>query len=274
MIEKQSELSQAIGVMLRYRLGKASVDWKYKDEVPMARVRKKEPVSIEVNGEPATAILSEGMLTDVLIQSKQKSKEMTKEEKPCGSSFFVDGKDAAEKWIVENYSSIIAKAKEAISLGYESYSLSTGKDPVINAAICDLLKDEHSFLGATVRRGKVIVAVNENALKEKPVRIRKRNRKAREAHQNRPESLLTGLAVNYVSENKSALMRLSEGAKAKGCKTFSLKPMGLDRDAWWYLARELKKQGFKDARVKRDKVVVMPAAATYEIPDEEFTNIF
>ena len=275
MIEKQSELSEAIGVMLRYRLGRTSVNWKYKDEVPMARVRKMEPVPIDVEGEPATAVLSEGLLTDILIRNKEKKRrKTTKEEKQYGSSFFVAGKDAAEEWIADNYPLIVAKTEEAVSLGYESYSLATGKDPEVNTAICELLKGEHGFLGASVRRGKIIVAVNESALKEKPVRIRKRNKKPPETHQKRPEALLNGLAVNYVAENKNALARLSERTRAKGTKTFSLKPQDLDRDAWWYLARELKKQGFRDARVKRDKLVITPQTGVFDIPDDEFTNIF
>ena len=246
----EEELSVAVSSFLKYRL-RRTAEWKFKDSCPLARLRNGENIPVEVEGKDASVIQTDGMITDIKIR------RTSKEESKKDTSFFVAlPKDAAASlWISENLCLIREKAREASDLDYESFSLDSGLGKEVNTEICRLLVKENGFIGARTRRGKVIAAVKESALREKPRRSRKRTPYA-ETTEKRPEKLLRSLAVNFISDNSYVLTELSERARAKGNRTFSLVPRGLDRDAWFFLKEELKKQGFKGSRIRKNRIVV------------------
>ena len=236
--------------MLQARYG-ADVRWSFDTErgYPLTCIAAGKPIPILIGREKAEAIFRFGNIVDIKTNNGS-----TKEDSKAS---FLFGQNEARKYRDDNLESILKKASEAKKNNYESFSLDTGLEFKAAEELCSILAGENGFPGAKIRRGKVIVALDAKALVEKPKSIhdRERARKGKEVKARKPEKVLTGMACNYISEAFGYISRLGEKARSEGKKEFKFNP-DVDREVLPYLAKELKKQGFKDAKAKGKSVLV------------------
>lgn len=252
--------------ILQARYG-ADVRWTFDTErgYPLACIAKGVPIPIRIGKEKAEAVFRFGNIVDVKTNSDSSKRGKSK-------TSFLFGQKAARKYRDENLETILKKAAEAKKNGYESFSLDTGLEFTAAEELCSLLASENGFPGAKIRRGKIIVALDAKALIEKPKtdRDKERAKKGKTVKAKKPEKVLSGMACNYISDTFTYISRLGEKARGEGKSEFKFVP-GVERDVLPYLAKELKNQGFENAKVKGKSILV--TLKKINNMDDEFSSV-
>ena len=267
-LEKRKIL-HAVDAVLRYRFGEA-ITWSTAD-----RLIGSGEICVSVGGisGKVTVRLSNGHVVGIspdpgagTAAENREDKEVRSGETDTASFFYArrpekclrrrkaSPEGEAGEFLAASRELLLEKTLEARREGWESVSLpGSGMNESTAGALSVLLRRE-GYCGCRLRRGKVIVALREEGMAERPKRKRKHRK---EADAGRPEAFLKSIAANYISDNFGYLVRIQEKALQGGRNSYVINT-GLARDVLPFLCRELvETHGYASAVPGRGDAVVV-----------------